>query len=185
MLHQLLSSIYILSHIQQVAENTELLIKYRDNIVSALGQMGKMTGEMAEMPPLPAKPNLELANKFLPPPGGALPGSSPPAPSFPFGSAPPMPPGMGIRPSIPPPGMIFPHNGGMIPPPSMMPFHPGMMLPPGMMMPSFPMAPPALPPNGSAPQPLPKSDPGSSGSYRPAFTSTTTTLPHFPSALKQ
>ena len=127
-------------------ENTELLIKYRDNIVSALGHMGKMEhGEMVDMPPLPAKLNLELANKFLPPPGGII---APVNPSFTFSMPPPQ--GMGMMP--PPPGMMaFPSAAGMMPPPpGMMAFPPGMLMPPGMMM-QPPYTVPPLPP-GTMPQ---------------------------------
>ena len=50
----------------QVNENTELLVRYRDNILTILNQMNSMTGVMQQMPPLPVRLNVELANNFLP-----------------------------------------------------------------------------------------------------------------------
>ncbi len=50
----------------QVNENTELLVRYRDNILTILNQMNSMTGVMQHMPPLPVRLNVELANNFLP-----------------------------------------------------------------------------------------------------------------------
>ena len=50
----------------KVNENTELLVRMRDNTIKILQHMGKGDGVMAQMPPLPVKMNLELANNFLP-----------------------------------------------------------------------------------------------------------------------
>lgn len=50
----------------QVDENTALLMSYRDNILSILNQMQSMGGVMADMPALPVRLNVELANNFLP-----------------------------------------------------------------------------------------------------------------------
>ncbi len=50
----------------RVHENTELLMRYRDNILSILNHMNNMGGVMAQMPPLPVRMNVELANNFLP-----------------------------------------------------------------------------------------------------------------------
>lgn len=53
----------------RVHENTELLMRYRDNILSILNHMNNMGGVMGQMPPLPVRMNVELANNFLPKPG--------------------------------------------------------------------------------------------------------------------
>ncbi len=50
----------------QVNENTELLVRFRDNILSILQQMDGMQGVMSQMPPLPVRLNVDLANNFLP-----------------------------------------------------------------------------------------------------------------------
>ena len=54
-------------------ENTELLMSFRDNILAILNQMNAMGGIMSEMPPLPVRLNVELANNFLPKSGYGLP----------------------------------------------------------------------------------------------------------------
>lgn len=59
----------------RVHENTELLMRYRDNILSILNHMNNMGGVMAQMPPLPVRMNVELANNFLPKPGSMYTGS--------------------------------------------------------------------------------------------------------------
>eukprot|EP00891_Asterochloris_glomerata_P000807 jgi/Astpho2/807/e_gw1.00016.308.1_t len=50
----------------KVNENTELLVRFQDNILSILNQMNSMDGVMSQMPPLPVRLNVELANNFLP-----------------------------------------------------------------------------------------------------------------------
>jgi hypothetical protein len=50
----------------KVNENTELLVRMRDNTIKILHNMNQADGAMAQMPPLPVKMNLELANNFLP-----------------------------------------------------------------------------------------------------------------------
>ncbi len=80
----------------QVGENTELLMTFRDNILSILNHMQNMGGVMSDMPALPVRMNVELANNFLPrgPPGlGGMPpftlsmqarrGSAPPLRGYP------------------------------------------------------------------------------------------------------
>lgn len=59
--------------VYKVAENTTLLIRYRDNILAVLHHMQSMGGVMAEMPPLPVRLNAELAANFLPTSGLAHP----------------------------------------------------------------------------------------------------------------
>mmetsp|Transcript_36109 Transcript_36109/g.106690 ORF Transcript_36109/g.106690 Transcript_36109/m.106690 type:complete len:432 (-) Transcript_36109:501-1796(-) len=126
------------SNMQQckVVENTELLVRYRDNMMTCLNHMDNMSSSVANMPRLPVEPNLELANKFLPPKLGMPmsgmppmgmpppfpfnPAMAPPGAMFPPGMFPPMPPG-----TAPPPGMMPP-----MPPPFPMPMmHPGVMPP--------------------------------------------------------
>lgn len=51
---------------QQVNENTELFSKLRDNIGSILNGMTNMPGVMSQMPALPVKLNIGLANSVLP-----------------------------------------------------------------------------------------------------------------------
>ena len=50
----------------KVNQNTELLIRFRDNLVAILSQMSAMQGVMQQMPPLPVRMNVELAASFLP-----------------------------------------------------------------------------------------------------------------------
>ena len=50
----------------KVNQNTELLIRYRDNLKAILSQMNAMQGVMQQMPPLPVRMNIELASSFLP-----------------------------------------------------------------------------------------------------------------------
>lgn len=71
----------------KVNENTDLLVRFRDNILAILSQMNSMQGVMQQMPPLPVRMNIELATNFLPKTGsGAFPLG------MPFG--PPAVPGM-------------------------------------------------------------------------------------------
>lgn len=76
----------------KVVENTDLLTRYRDNLVAMQQQLSSIGGIMAQMPPLPVQPNLDLAGKFLPP-KGATPLSPMGPMSLPFG-----PPGAGLPP---------------------------------------------------------------------------------------
>eukprot|EP00887_Chlorella_sp_A99_P007494 scaffold2.g7494.t1 len=50
----------------KVQENTELLVQFRDNILAILSHMEGMGGVMAQMPQLPVRLNVDLANNFLP-----------------------------------------------------------------------------------------------------------------------
>mmetsp|Transcript_14328 Transcript_14328/g.27649 ORF Transcript_14328/g.27649 Transcript_14328/m.27649 type:complete len:180 (+) Transcript_14328:200-739(+) len=65
-------NIVVIKQIQQnmmhnkVRENTELLLKFRDNILKASNTMNNINGIMKQMPPLPAQVNTQLANSFLP-----------------------------------------------------------------------------------------------------------------------
>lgn len=87
-------------HQFKVQENTELLVRFRDNILAVLNQMNSMDGVMSQMPQLPVRMNVELANNFLPAASGA-------SPMFPLGM-PGMPPGMGNMAPAP-----MPMNGYM------------------------------------------------------------------------
>ena len=65
-------NISVIKQIQQnmmhnkVRENSDLLSKFRDNILKASNNMNSMNGIMKQMPPLPAQVNTQLANSFLP-----------------------------------------------------------------------------------------------------------------------
>ncbi|GAX83901.1 hypothetical protein CEUSTIGMA_g11325.t1 [Chlamydomonas eustigma] len=73
----------------KVMENTELLIRLRDNIQTCVSHISLMGGHMSQMPPLPVQLNVDLANKFLPP--RSMPAFSP------MGMPPiPFPPGVGV-----------------------------------------------------------------------------------------
>ena len=50
----------------KVHENTQLLVQYRDNILQILHAMDSMGGVMSQLPPLPVKLNVDMANEFLP-----------------------------------------------------------------------------------------------------------------------
>ncbi|GAB4823403.1 hypothetical protein N2152v2_010449 [Parachlorella kessleri] len=50
----------------KVAENTQLLMEFRDNILSIISHMENMGGVMDQMPQLPVRLNVDLANSFLP-----------------------------------------------------------------------------------------------------------------------
>lgn len=63
---QILNQIKANLVIHKVQENSELFMVLRDNIMSILNGMTNMPGIMSQMPPLPVKLNLELANQILP-----------------------------------------------------------------------------------------------------------------------
>ncbi len=157
----------------KVMENTELLMRYRDNLVAIQQQLSTIGGIMGQMPPLPVQPNFDLANKFLPPPvkpPGApgvppalpgLPGMVPPPPM----PVPPVPPVPALppppMPAAPPPAVapapVAPGAPSPVPPaPSPAPPHPG--FPPGAMplMPPFPFSPtaPGMPQPPGMPPPM-------------------------------
>ncbi|KAL4853147.1 hypothetical protein ACK3TF_005841 [Chlorella vulgaris] len=50
----------------KVPENTELLVAFRDNVLAIINAMEAMGGVMAQMPQLPVRLNVDLANNFLP-----------------------------------------------------------------------------------------------------------------------
>lgn len=50
----------------KMQENTDLLVRFRDNIFAILNGMTNMPGIMSQMPPLPVKLNTELADSILP-----------------------------------------------------------------------------------------------------------------------
>jgi len=50
----------------KVHENTQLLVQFRDNILQILHAMDAMGGVMSQLPPLPVRLNVDLANNFLP-----------------------------------------------------------------------------------------------------------------------
>lgn len=50
----------------KVHENTQLLVQFRDNILQILHAMDSMGGVMTQLPPLPVKLNIDMANDFLP-----------------------------------------------------------------------------------------------------------------------
>lgn len=157
----------------KVMENTELLMRYRDNLVAIQQQLSTIGGIMGQMPPLPVQPNFDLANKFLPPPvkpPGApgvppalpgLPGMVPPPP-MPVPTVPPVPPvPPPPLPAAPPPAVapapVAPGAPSPVPPaPSPAPPHPG--FPPGAMplMPPFPFSPtaPGMPQPPGMPPPM-------------------------------
>lgn len=51
----------------KIHENTDLIMRFRDNVTSILNSFTAMPGVMSHMPPLPVKLNETLANSFLPP----------------------------------------------------------------------------------------------------------------------
>jgi len=65
-------NIVVIKQIQQnmmhnkVRENTDLLLKFRDNLMKAQGAMGSIGGVMKSMPPLPAQVNTQLVRSVLP-----------------------------------------------------------------------------------------------------------------------
>ncbi|KAG0625999.1 hypothetical protein M758_2G094900 [Ceratodon purpureus] len=50
----------------KMQENTDLLVRFRDNIFAILNGMTNMPGIMSQMPPLPVKLNTDLADSILP-----------------------------------------------------------------------------------------------------------------------
>jgi hypothetical protein len=64
----------------KVNENTELLVRMRDNTVAILNSMSASEGVMSQMPPLPVRMNAELANNFLPKVIGQAPAMAPQPP---------------------------------------------------------------------------------------------------------
>lgn len=50
----------------KVHENTQLLVQFRDNIIAIINAMEAMGGVMGQMPALPCRLNVDLANNFLP-----------------------------------------------------------------------------------------------------------------------
>ena len=140
----------------KVHENTQLLVQFRDNILQILQAMEYMGGVMAEMPPLPIRLNMDLANSFLPSrPAGVLTydGMMMPPPPQPALNAPGMVPlnGPGIAPgaaaaaTVPATPVPVPTGPAAVPPP------PGMQKPPAMGIP------PALPGSHMNPHPHPHS----------------------------
>lgn len=67
----------------KVVENTELLVRFRDNVLATINNMNSMPGLMSHMPALPVQLNLELASKFLPPSNHATPTQPMPMPMAP------------------------------------------------------------------------------------------------------
>lgn len=65
-------------HQFKVNENTELLVRMRDNTLRILASMKQSEGVMSQMPELPVKMNLDLANSFLPKVMGQAPPMAPP-----------------------------------------------------------------------------------------------------------
>jgi Protein of unknown function (DUF3755) len=107
----------------KVHENTQLLVQFRDNILQIIQAMEAMGGVMAEMPELPIRLNMDLANSFLPSrPAGVLTydGMMMPPPPQPALNAPGMVPlnGPGIGGAPPPQPPPPPPQGiGQKPPP--------------------------------------------------------------------
>ncbi|KAL3700320.1 hypothetical protein R1sor_018342 [Riccia sorocarpa] len=61
-IHQIRSNLAAM----KLQENTDLLMRFRDNICAILNGMTNMPGIMSQMPPLPVKINTELADTILP-----------------------------------------------------------------------------------------------------------------------
>jgi len=65
-------NIVVIKQIQQnmmhnkVRENTDLLLKFRENLIKAQGVMTNTGGIMKQMPPLPAQVNQQLVQAVLP-----------------------------------------------------------------------------------------------------------------------
>ena len=106
----------------RVVENTELLVRLRDNVLSCLGHMGSMGGPISSMPPLPVQLNLDLANRFLPPKAMTPAGG----------------PGMGMPPFSFGPSMVGPMAHAPV---GMMPIPMNQQIPPPAGMIPMPMAP--------------------------------------------
>ena len=137
----------------RMVENTDLLVRLRDNVLSCLGHMDCMGGPATSLPPLPVQLNLDLANKFLPPKMMMPPGMLPP-----FSFNPSVGPSLMMPSAAPPQGMI-PVQSGL--PPGFMPPHMMMMQPqipreiPAGMVPSTSPPPLILPPGMLPQQPVP------------------------------
>ena len=56
----------------QLGASASQLCAFRDNILAILHRMATLPGMMAQMPPLPVRPNLELASAVLPASGASL-----------------------------------------------------------------------------------------------------------------
>ena len=153
----------------RVVENTDLLVRLRDNVLSCLGHMDCMGGSATSLPPLPVQLNLDLANKFLPP--KMVMGPPPPGMLPPFSFNPSVGPPLMMPPTAAPPGMIPVQHSGL--PPGFLPPHHMMMMPPqnpqeisvpdGMVpstsSPPF-ILPPGVVPQHLAPQTRPRSPAG-------------------------
>ena len=93
----------------KVIENTDLLVRFRDNLVSVVQSLNNSS--IINMPQLPVQMNLELANKFLPKPGATPPPFPSQMPMEFFANAPPgLLPGMQGFPSGPPGSMMPPSS---------------------------------------------------------------------------
>ncbi|GAX74838.1 hypothetical protein CEUSTIGMA_g2284.t1 [Chlamydomonas eustigma] len=118
----------------RVVENTELLVRLRDNIVACLNQIGNLPSTVSTLPPLPVQLNLVLACKFLPHKMMLQSG----VPPFSFN------PALGPPPMMLPPALPLPAPG-VIPMP-LLGAQPGMMppfsmgLPPTLMNMQLPMS---------------------------------------------
>lgn len=101
----------------KVHENTQLLVQFRDNILAIINAMEAMGGVMAQMPQLPVRLNVDLANNFLPSRPASMPAYNltmpPPQPAL---NAPGMVPlydgGAGAGAVAPPPSAAQQHGGG-------------------------------------------------------------------------
>jgi hypothetical protein len=84
----------------KVHDNTQLLVQFRDNILNILHLMEAMGGVMAQLPQLPVRLNVDLANNFLPsrPAALAYDGLVMPPPPQPALNAPGMVPLNGLAP---------------------------------------------------------------------------------------
>ncbi|KAL4423702.1 hypothetical protein ABPG75_001003 [Micractinium tetrahymenae] len=82
----------------KVHENTQLLVQFRDNILAIINAMEAMGGVMAQMPQLPVRLNVDLANNFLP----SRPASMP---AYNLAMPPP-------QPALNAPGMVPLHDDG-------------------------------------------------------------------------
>lgn len=119
--HLLDANLAILNHFRgnmaafKVHENTQLLVQFRDNILQILNAMEAMGGVMSQMPSLPVRLNIDLANNFLPSrPAGILSydGMVLPPPPQPALNAPGMVPvgGAGMEPGAGQPAATMVHT---------------------------------------------------------------------------
>ncbi|GLC35834.1 hypothetical protein PLESTB_000499200 [Pleodorina starrii] len=139
----------------KVMENTELLVRYRDNLMAIQQQLSSIGGTMGQMPPIPVQPNFDLANKWLPAgtlkpqPVGAQAGAA---------MAPAAPPAAAMSPVAMPPAMTAPAGAaattvGAVAPPAAAPM-PGLGMAVGGAPPAAAAAPAAAagaPPVGALP----------------------------------